>query len=340
MHLGQPPGRARIAASLATIYPTVSLFTPLLVDYDAWSDDHARSSLASQVPVNELVAKLSIRGRIARADARLHPFIAFDPLRNGGLAIVQQAVLRSGFIGVKLYPPVGFLPLGNAEIGSDRARGEALDAALRGLYALCESEEIPITAHASPGNEFALAATARWRRPCGGRRCCMSSRIPVRLNFGHFGHETGTADGAEGIDDAQRLMRQAAEIITGHRARLCRSRRARRWSNDRGLRGALRRASASVNCARAVPACCCAPDVRQRLVAQSLRPARRDRGHRLSALCHHLARPRGRETVKWAATRSASSVPRRSDDRLAIGNRNQQRLRAFYGGEPLPAWLG
>ena len=81
LHLVSHP-RARIAASLATIYPTVSLFTPLLVDYDAWSDDHAASSLASQVPANELVAKLSMRGCIGRADARLHPFIAFDPLRR------------------------------------------------------------------------------------------------------------------------------------------------------------------------------------------------------------------------------------------------------------------
>ena len=27
------------------------------------------------------------------------------------------------------------------------------------------------------------------------------------------------------------------------------------------------------------------------------------------------------------------------DDRLALGNRNHQRLRAFYGAAPPPAWL-
>ena len=65
--------RARIAASLALTYPSVALFTPLLVDYDAWSDDHAQSPLAAQVPVQELISQLSIRGRIGRGDARFHP---------------------------------------------------------------------------------------------------------------------------------------------------------------------------------------------------------------------------------------------------------------------------
>ena len=84
---------------------------------------------------------------------------------------------------------------------------------MRGLYALCETEEIPITAHASPGNEFALgygemAAPARWAP--------VLREFPnLRLNFGHFGHETG-ADGAEGIEARDAWMRQAAELIETH----------------------------------------------------------------------------------------------------------------------------
>ncbi len=330
LHLVSHP-RARIAASLATIYPTVSLFVPLLVDYDAWSDDHAGSALASQVPVNELCARLSMRGRIGRADARLHPFIAFDPLRPDALTIVRHAVLDAGFIGVKLYPPVGFLPLGNAEIG-DPARGRALDAALRALYALCESEEIPITAHASPGNEFALgygemAAPVRWAP--------VLREFPnLRLNFGHFGHETGTG-GADGIDARDAWMRQAAELIEEH--------------------------------AHVYADLSSSPLVHDAAYAARF-------GAHLRALCARFQRlpsrlmygsdwwlnrfdPRGETAVgafqrflgEWMGSARDAIMGRNAlrflgfldeDDRLATGNRNQQRLRAFYGGEARPAWLG
>ncbi len=331
LHLVSHP-RARIAATLATIYPTVSLFVPLLVDYDAWTDDHAASSLASQVPANVRVARLSMHGCIGRADARLHPFIAFDPLRDGGLAIVQQAVLRSGFIGVKLYPSVGFLPLGNAELGGNPARGQALDAALRGLYALCEAEEIPITAHASPGNEFALgygemAAPARWAP--------VLSEFPnLRLNFGHFGHETGTG-GAEGIEARDAWMRQAAELIETHAhvyADLSSSplvydaAYATRFGAHLTALGARFRRLPSrlmygsdwwLN--RFDPRGETAVGAFQRFLGECLGPAR-------DAIM-------GRNALRFLGFLD-------DDDRLAIANRNQQRLRAFYGSEPLPPWLG
>ncbi len=331
LHLVSHP-RARIAATLATIYPTVSLFAPLMVDYDAWTGDHAASSLASQVAANELCARLSIRGCIGRPGARLHPFIAFDPLRNGGLAIVQQAVLRAGFIGVKIYPPVGFLPIGNADLGGDRARGQALDAALRGLYSFCEAEEIPITAHASPGNEFALgygemAAPARWAR--------VLSEFPnLRLNFGHFGHETGTG-GAEGIEARDAWMRQAAELIETHPhvyADLSSSPlvydaayAARFGAHLSALCARFRRLPSRLMYGsdwwlnRFDPRGETAVGAFQRFLGDCLGPAR-------DAIM-------GRNALRFLGFLD-------DDDRLAVTNRNQQRLRAFYGSEPLPAWLG
>jgi hypothetical protein len=49
--------RARIAATMATTYPEVSLFTPLLVDYDAWSDDKPAVPLRDQIDVHADVAR-------------------------------------------------------------------------------------------------------------------------------------------------------------------------------------------------------------------------------------------------------------------------------------------
>jgi predicted TIM-barrel fold metal-dependent hydrolase len=333
--------RARIAASLALTYPSVSLFTPLLVDYDAWSDDHAQSPLAAQVPVQELISQLSIRGRIGRGDARFHPFIAFDPLRAGALAIVRDAVERAGFVGVKLYPPVGFLPLGNAGFSPDAARGQALDQALRGLYATCEAEEIPITAHASPANEFALgygqlAAPERWAP--------VLREFPnLRLNFGHFGHETGVGSGAQGVNDdvtdgveaRHAWMRQAAELIEEHAhvyADLSSSPliydaayASRFGAHLQALCARFRRLPSRLMYGsdwwlnRFEPGAATAVAVFQRRLEDWLGPGGRDA-------------VMGRNALRFLGLLD-------QDDRLALGNRNHQRLRAFYGAAPPPAWL-
>src|SRR5450755_3598730 len=74
--------RAGISATLAQMFPSVSLFTPALVDYDAWSEDRAPTALPTQILVQEAIARLSIEGRVGRPDARFHPFVAFDPRRD------------------------------------------------------------------------------------------------------------------------------------------------------------------------------------------------------------------------------------------------------------------
>ena len=358
--------RARIAASLATTYPRVALFAPLLVDYDAWSDDHPASALASQLPPHELIAKLSIRGRIGRADARLHPFVAFDPLREvlrasagntaaapparpaprrwedpapapsesaGAIALVRQAVEQAGFIGVKVYPSVGFLPLGNDRFAADAGRGQALDRALRALYALCQAEEIPITAHASPANEYALgyralAAPERWAP--------VLREFPgLRLNFGHFGHETG-AGGAEGIEAREAWMRQAAELIDGH-AHVYADLSGSPLVYDAGYATRFGAHLRSL-CARW-----------KRL------PARLMYGsdwwlNRFDPGAETAVEAFERRLESWLGSRAREAIMGRNalrflgfideDDRLAQGNRNHQRLRNFYAAETLPAWLG
>src|SRR4051812_1756848 len=71
--------RVSIAASIAQIFPSIALFTPALVDYDAWSEDRAPTPLWQQVLLQESISRLSVAGRIGRPDARFHPFGAFDP---------------------------------------------------------------------------------------------------------------------------------------------------------------------------------------------------------------------------------------------------------------------
>src|SRR4051794_36072201 len=74
--------RVSIAASITQLFPSIALFTPALVDYDAWSEDRAPTPLWQQVLLQESISRLSVAGRIGRPDARFHPFVAFDPRRQ------------------------------------------------------------------------------------------------------------------------------------------------------------------------------------------------------------------------------------------------------------------
>jgi predicted TIM-barrel fold metal-dependent hydrolase len=198
--------RSAIAATMAQTFPAVSLFTPSLVDYDAWSDDSPPTPLWQQVLIQEQIARLAVAGRVGRADARMHPFVAYDPRRQaesrGGagegeppqpqagstaMDLVRYAVQSAGFLGVKLYPPVGFAPLDNATLQPGLPLGPALDRALTLLYKFCESRDVPILTHASASNEYALGfrrfvTPARWAP--------VLQRFPgLRLDLGHFGGE-------------------------------------------------------------------------------------------------------------------------------------------------------
>jgi hypothetical protein len=53
------------------------------------------------------------------------------------LGLVRHAVELGGFMGIELYPPSGFLPIGNVFRFGERL-GAPLDAAVRALYFYCE----------------------------------------------------------------------------------------------------------------------------------------------------------------------------------------------------------
>ena len=256
--------RFQVAASCARIYETVDLFTPSLIDYDHWSADAPETPFEQQIAVHERVAKLSIRGKIGRADARFHPLASFDPLREvrtamlkeyqpfgagapidkvdpaklpplapaptgdwaarttsipagaSSLTIVRHAVEQAGFVGVKLYPTVGYLPLRNDcwDVHKAGGLGARLDQALTAFYAYCEAMEVPVMTHSSNSNGYALgygllASPAAWAP--------VLNRFPnLRLNLGHFGHLVGWDD-ARGLKACEAWVRQAAVLIQKHK---------------------------------------------------------------------------------------------------------------------------
>jgi predicted TIM-barrel fold metal-dependent hydrolase len=139
-------------------------------------------------------------------------FTTFNPLE-----LVKRAIIEEGFLGVKLYPPMGFKPYGNAadfcqtypdtDIFRD-LRGEApddsetvdckprpaagsiivgqkLDRAMTNLFDLCIAEDASVIAHAGDSNGSAAGY---------GRRADPAHWVPVfrrwpklRVALAHFG---------------------------------------------------------------------------------------------------------------------------------------------------------
>lgn len=164
----------------------VSLVTPSFLDMEMWlGGSRARSSIAEQIEVMDL-----LQVQIARTtELHMHGFVGFDPWRaaagGGSLKLVKQAVLDCGFVGVKLYPPMGFRAFGNGGLGFPDGAPGGIEAALRSLYAWCEANDVPIMAHAenSLGSNCGYghrASPSWWRQAL--------EKFPnLRVNLAHFG---------------------------------------------------------------------------------------------------------------------------------------------------------
>jgi predicted TIM-barrel fold metal-dependent hydrolase len=193
--------RVELAEQLRRLHrERAALVTPALLDISLWVEDDHLTSVQEQVDVMTRVA-------FRRTGQHTHGFVGFDPLRQaihdkgvgafsaGPLAIVQRAIERGGFIGVKLYPPMGFRPIDNAGLGADfpdhvKARlgvapGAALDRALAKLYEWCAAKNAPIMAHAVASNEagpgYGLRANPKYW-------AMVLEKYPtLRINMAHFG---------------------------------------------------------------------------------------------------------------------------------------------------------
>ncbi len=81
---------------------------------------------------------------------KVFPFLAVDPRREGIAEYAMENVGKGNlFIGVKLYCPNGYSPTDPLLFGPEGERG--------GIYAFCEDNGIPVTAHNSDGGFATLA---------------------------------------------------------------------------------------------------------------------------------------------------------------------------------------
>lgn len=202
--------QAEITRQLIRTYPDVQLFTPLALDM--WDRFGGTVERTVDQQLSEL-AQVVIEHR-----GKVHPFVPFDPkdddeANDRALGRVLDAVMKRGFLGVKLYPSHGFRPWDNARtLGPDGSplgpvRGGRYDAALDRLYQACAHHGIPITAHAAAGGVRAYPAAARNAHPSGWSK--VLERYPsLRLNLAHLGGYWHVAYRGESWTDATlQLMR-------------------------------------------------------------------------------------------------------------------------------------
>lgn len=202
----------------------VRLFTPALVDFDYWVDGpqsrknpdsapsfldgrgHAIRNFPKEIHVKRPRATLSqqveMMGKLSELfPGECHSYFPYCPWRQVAktyfkkpqetpITLLERAINKHGFIGVKLYPPMGFRPINNGIIEEhpnitkhmfpdhlyekDRFAyvvkrnpgekeidwkfrvskdfGAKLDQALDELYKFCVTHNLPIMTHAAPSN--------------------------------------------------------------------------------------------------------------------------------------------------------------------------------------------
>lgn len=179
----------------------IDLVVSSMVDYDWWlaRGKATPSSLSDQVDVMGQISVL--------LGGRVHGFAPFCPFREAmtldssgtgdATRLVKHAIATRGFIGVKLYPPMGFAAWGNTgktvwrgkpslpPAAGDPEFGKRLDAAMSNLFTYCVANDVPIMAHTNHSNgpyeEFKdLAGSEYWK-------LALEKFPGLCVSFGHFG---------------------------------------------------------------------------------------------------------------------------------------------------------
>ena len=164
---------------------SVDTFVGLLVDFDVPLGEHpgatTPSSIDDQTAVTSRICELS-RGHLVA----LAPYCPFKDVarKNASLKNVLQAWKRPGFVGAKLYPPMGFYPFGN---GKD---GNRLDAVLGRFYHECIDSDAVVMAHAGP-SMCRTSPHCKYPGPTGWAKAVAhvfdTEHKPLRAALGHFG---------------------------------------------------------------------------------------------------------------------------------------------------------
>ncbi|MER9102638.1 amidohydrolase [Mesorhizobium sp. M0848] len=195
----------------------VQMITPSFLDMHRWLGRAPISSITEQVDVMDA---LQVTIAQSTTGMHMHSMVGFDPRRSAEdhnvLKLVKHAISDCGFVGVKLYPPMGFQPLENGNLKVPKepkgASGERIERALMELYDWCAAEDVPIMAHAenSLGSVcgYGQRASPKWWR----KQLAIPKYSRLRINLAHFG---GFDEALDIGDNAPQGLRCEADKYSG-----------------------------------------------------------------------------------------------------------------------------
>lgn len=172
-----------------------------MLDFDYWigNDDHAESPLQVQVELMEKIAKLS--------NGFMLPIVPYNPWtdirdNDDSIELVKKAITKKNFVGVKIYPPMGYFPNKNAKQGypadGDHPDLGCLDEKLKCFFALCKKLDVPVMTHSEESmgrrpSHKKLGSPEAWDIFFSS-----AENAGVKVNLAHFGGELGGGRGPWG----------------------------------------------------------------------------------------------------------------------------------------------
>ena len=202
--------REHIKASADIPNNTEILITPLVMDFDVLLSQEMPAQVGKEPSVREQYGRL--KKAIASAEiknipnSKICPFVGFDLRKlvdaskdklvgfmsfwaaNSTLGKTSIADLKSGkLLGIKLYPPIGFNPYPKNP-----------PARYNEFYEWCCQKDIPLTVHCQKGSYSAGKEKGKldeYTTPLNWERLLRKPEFQkLRINFAHFGGETGADD--------------------------------------------------------------------------------------------------------------------------------------------------
>jgi predicted TIM-barrel fold metal-dependent hydrolase len=187
----------------------VSVIMPSMVDFHRWLG--ARPALdPGDPPAVNVDAQADLMTSIMKTRGDVLTFFPLDPLRD--IKETTAAIEKhfspdsaTGFVGVKMYPPMGFRASTNDHIAtfykdSDPATqqmammaGQTVDNNLAELFRLCAKYDVPVMCHSNESNQTALSIAGTTPRPTYWKPV-IQTYASLRLNLGHFGSVVGFAN--------------------------------------------------------------------------------------------------------------------------------------------------
>ena len=117
-------------------YPRGTSFVILPMDMEFMAAGKVKTKYENQL--KELIEVRNIYPELVL------PFVGVDPRRTNILNLVKSFVLENSFVGIKIYPRLGFYPT---------------DDRLMDIYAFAESRNIPVLSHCSRGGVYTKEVT-------------------------------------------------------------------------------------------------------------------------------------------------------------------------------------